>query len=490
MLKILWVEDQLGGKQTEWFGNRPVTVITNFDDAEKTIINDIEKFDLVVLDINLEESGVTENINKHAKAYDLDTSVFLKECGMTLFLTLLENGFPKERIVFLTANSDEKTNLLDKLQSGLEQKDFDLVDSILAEIQNGLGEEQVNECQKLITAGDINLLIGYLKEYFEDLNKGTTPNTYDSFCAAYKRCRIKPPEAINKNLQNVKEYLVQWLNGHENNQYLVLRRGIIDGCGFLKSHTKKDDSNIQFRDFIKLDNNKKASIEIPTTEIENYLDALIQSLVIREPIDESALNIQYRLFLRALVHVWEENIDPNKKYNYNDINTFAWLSKMTRNWTSHSNLLEPLNPQIIAFLFMVNMRAMFKIPPETQSFEDILLSCISTSKEIDESLENKIEALENNINNTLLTLKIPEYKEDKNGNRILDKYDKEKMKDFGNKINAIHQKNTGNVKQHDFQDLLRQYFWVNQKPNLDNLMANSDDFLPTLARHIYSLSFS
>ncbi len=488
MLKILWVEDQLGGKQTEWFGDRPVTVITNFDDAEKTIINSIDEFDLVVLDINLEDSSVTENINKHAKAYGLDASVFLKESGMTLFLTLLENGFPKERIVFLTANSDEKTNLLDKLQSGLEQKNFDLVDSVLAEIQNGLGEEQVNECQKLITAGDINLLIRYLKEYFEGLNKETTPNTYDSFCAAYKRCRIKPPEAINKNLQSVKRYLVQWLNEHEKKQYLVLRRGIIEGCEFLKSHIKKDDSNIQFRDFIKLDNNQP-SIEIPTTEIENYLDALIQSVVIREPIDESSLNIQYRLFLRALVHEWEENIDPNKKYNYNDINTFAWLSKMTRNWTSHANLLEPLNPQIIAFLFMVNMRAMFKIPPETQSFEDILLSCIAISTELDDTLENKIEDIENYINNTLLTLKIPEYKEDKNGIRIPDKNGKEKMKKFGDKINAIHQKNTGNPKQHDFQNFLLQYFWVNQKSKLDNLMANSDDFLPTLARHIYSRSF-
>lgn len=489
MLKILWVEDQLGGKQTEWFGDRPVTVITNFDDAEQTITNKIEEFDLVVLDINLEDSGVTENINKHAKAYGLDASVFLKESGMTLFLTLLENGFPKERIVFLTANSDKELDLVSQLQIAHDEKNFDERDNVFAEIQGVLDEDKLKECEKLLIAANADELILYLKEYFDGSNQGGKKNTYNSFCDAYKRCRIKPPEAINKNLQNVKKYLVQWLHKHEKNQYLILRRGIIEGCEFLKSHIKKDDSNIQFRDFIKGDNNNQPSIEIPTTDIENYLDALIQSLVIREPIDESALNIQYRLFLRALVHEWEENIDPNKKYNYKDINTFAWLSKMTRNWTSHANLLEPLNPQIIAFLFMVNMRAMFKIPPETQSFEDILLSCIAISTELDDSLENKIEDIENNINNALFTLKIPEYKEDKNGNRILDKNGKEKMKNFGDKINAIHQKNTGNVKQHDFQDFLLQYFWVNQKSKLDNLMVNSDDFLPTLARHIYSRSF-
>lgn len=195
------------------------------------------------------------------------------------------------------------------------------------------------------------------------------------------------------------------------------------------------------------------------------------------------------MFLRTLVHEWEENIEPNKKYKYNDIHTFAWLSKMTRNWTSHANLLEPLNPQILAFLFMVNMRAMFKIPPETQFYEEILLSRISISKEIDDSLENKIEDIENNVNKILVTLKIPEYKEDKYGNKILDRNGKEKMKYFGDKINAIHQKNTGKPKQHDFNSFLLQYFWVNQKSSLDNLTANSDDFLPTLARHIYNCSF-
>ena len=62
-----------------------------------------------------------------------------------------------------------------------------------------------------------------------------------------------------------------------------------------------------------------------------------------------------------------------------DIYTFAWLMKMTRNWVSHANLLEPLNPHIIAFLFLVNMRAMFKLPKAIQPYEKILLRCISLS---------------------------------------------------------------------------------------------------------------
>ncbi|MDP1970150.1 MAG: hypothetical protein Q8K42_04325, partial [Methylobacter sp.] len=71
-------------------------------------------------------------------------------------------------------------------------------------------------------------------------------------------------------------------------------------------------------------------------------------------------------------------------------------------------------------------------------------------------LENKIEDIENNVNKILVTLKIPEYKEDKYGNKILDRNGKEKMKYFGDKINAIHQKNTGKPKQHDFNSFLLQ----------------------------------
>ncbi len=63
---------------------------------------------------------------------------------------------------------------------------------------------------------------------------------------------------------------------------------------------------------------------------------------------------------------------------------------------------------------------------------------------------------------------------------------------FGEKINAIYRRNTGNpdAEAHDFKGFLQQYFWVNQKLDTRNLTATSDDFLPTLARHIYSRSFS
>jgi hypothetical protein len=282
-----------------------------------------------------------------------------------------------------------------------------------------------------------------------------------------------------------------WLQEQESD-YVQLRRGIIEGCRFLKNHIEieKDDDNIQFRDFVKKEDNKP-TIEIPTTDIENYLDVVSQLLAIKEPIDQ---NIQYRLFLRTLVHEWEENIHPkNLKEKYpqfftkdqpnsfrkmNDIYTFAWLMKMTRNWVSHANLLEPLNSQIIAFLFLINMRAMFKLPKAIQPYERILLRCISLSPATainSQKLDSHIIHTVQNIDDILTPLKINE------------------QGHFGEKINAIYRRNTGNpdAEEHNFKSFLLQYFWVNQnsESELRKLLATSDDFLPTLARHIYKDSF-
>jgi hypothetical protein len=304
----------------------------------------------------------------------------------------------------------------------------------------------------------------------------------NSFSGFKKQCDdIYIPEVVGFEKSDAEyEKLRQWIKERESN-YAILRRGIIEGCGFLKSHIEKDDDNIQFRNFIKIENGQPA-IEIPNTDIKNYLDALSQFLAIKQPDDP---NIHYRLFLRTLVHEWEENIEANslKEKHGNDLSkirdiyTFAWIMKMTRNWVSHANLLEPLNPQIIAFLFLVNMRAMFKLPKAIQSYERVLLRCISLSPT-------------NAINNETLNCNIS-YAE-QNVDAILAGLNINKLSYFDKKINAIYRQNTGNpdAEEHDFKSFLLQYFWVNQKSDLRSLTTASDDFLPTLARHIYSLSFS
>ena len=274
--------------------------------------------------------------------------------------------------------------------------------------------------------------------------------------------------------------LRQWIKTQESD-YSILRRGIIKGCDYLKYHIEKDDGNIQFREFVKIEDTQP-TIEIPSIDIKNYLDVVSQLLAIKEPIDQ---NIHYRLFLRTLVHEWEENIDPdslkqkhgNDFSKIHDIYTFAWLMKMTRNWVSHANLLEPLDPQIIAFLFLINMRAMFKLPKAIQPYEKILLRCVSLlpANDIDnQALINDVNYVEKNVDDILASLSI------------------NKSNFFGKNINTIYRQNTGNpdAEEHNFKSFLLQCFWVNQKSELRKLSATSDYFLPTLARHIYKDSFS
>ena len=183
------------------------------------------------------------------------------------------------------------------------------------------------------------------------------------------------------------------------------------------------------------------------------------------------------------MHEWEENIEPNglkEKHagdlsKIHDIYTFAWLMKMTRNWVSHANLLEPLDHQTIAFLFLVNMRAMFKLPQSIQPYEEILLICISPLPADNlKNLDKDIKYAEEYVDGILQGLKINE------------------TGHFGNKINAIYRQNTGNpdAEAHDFKKFLLHYFWINQKYYSRNLITVSNDFLPTLARHIYNASFS
>ncbi|MEI6267600.1 MAG: hypothetical protein WCP01_01875 [Methylococcaceae bacterium] len=338
----------------------------------------------------------------------------------------------------------------------------------------------------------------------------------NSFSGFKKQCDdIYIPEVIGFEKSDA-EYrkLRQWIKERESD-YAILRRGIIEGCRFLKAHIEKDDGNIQFREFIKVENDQP-TIEIPTTDIENYLDVVSQLLAIKEPIDQ---NIQYRLFLRTLVHEWEENIDPNRlkeKYpqffrkdqpnffgKMDDIYTFAWLMKMTRNWVSHAILLEKptlLNPSIIAFLFLINMRAMFKLPKVIQPYEKTLLRCVAllpTDNINIETLNIQIKDAEEHIDNILISMKNVTKNEQENFivTAIINGTTKEKkLNEFRKKINEIYKYNTGQIdaEEHDFKNFLLQYFWVNQnsESKVRKLSATSDDFLPTLARHIYKDSFS
>ncbi len=508
-MNILWVEDIPDNKQNFWFGNRRnVETVRDFSKAKEIIQTKLNNYDVVILDIDLQESSKTDDVKALAQVFGLSDHDFLKKSGMHLCLNLLESGFPREQIVFLTANAD-RPNRLGRLIEILKSDDVNKAKKATEEIFKTLADDQREELKKFDSK---KAKLEYLTKLIPEKS---IENLYDNFCEAYKAACLIPPDAISKSIENeAQRDLSDWLEAHERNEYLVLRRGIIDACIFLKNHITNDD-NIQLNRFIKGASKGKPTMQILKTDIESYLDTLVKFLPVRKP---EAINEEYRLFLRTLVHEWEGDINPEeiiytilkkikndrKTYDYEEevikstpeyeslhgIHTFAWLSRQTRNWVSHAKLLEPLDSEIIAFLFLVNMRAMFKLPPDiTLSYEHILLKCMSKSPvDIidDEELKAHIERSNLSVNKHVSTLKISEYKEDYHRKDIV-KDGNKKPKTFMDKINAIYSRNTIDI---DYKSFLFQYFWVNQKENISELIANTDDFLPTLARHIYTRSFS
>ena len=86
--------------------------------------------------------------------------------------------------------------------------------------------------EELKSKNDKNSRLSYLKSL---VPKKISENTYDIFCQAYKDACILPPDAISKGIESeAKEELTDWLKKHESNDYLILRRGIIECCNFLK----------------------------------------------------------------------------------------------------------------------------------------------------------------------------------------------------------------------------------------------------------------
>ncbi|MEF3075699.1 hypothetical protein V2P20_11755 [Methylobacter sp. Wu1] len=154
------------------------------------------------------------------------------------------------------------------------------------------------------------------------------------------------------------------------NNYLVLRRGIIEGCRHIvklieENKLTKDD--LRFNHFIS-ETEKKVSID----DLQDYIKVLEKFLPLRAPSNNSSL---YKLFIRTLAHEWEaaEPKQLNKQNKQNGAYAFSWIMKMSRNWLAHGKVFEQLNPQDVAYLFIVNMRAMFDLGDKLLPYESHLL---------------------------------------------------------------------------------------------------------------------
>ena len=216
---------------------------------------------------------------------------------------------------------------------------------------------------------------------------------------------------------------------------------------------------------------------------------------LREPVDKCSL---YKLFIRTLSHEWEAaksiKLDKNKKEA-----VLAWVMRNTRHWITHNSILfNEVDENIVAYLFIVNMRVMFNFNDDAvHDYEEILLKLFD-----DEALDEK-DFLAKKIPVSEAYIELKTLVQNENSNSESD----QKIKDdyyFYKLTNNIQLSNS--QLRHEkklFIKLLYQTFWLTTSNPLsstkdcDNLLDirfnnfnyQSKAYLNKLARHIYHRSF-
>ncbi|OAH96213.1 hypothetical protein [Methylomonas methanica] len=291
---------------------------------------------------------------------------------------------------------------------------------------------------------------------------------------AFNAAKIALPEIYGKS----DPYVQTWIRSCYNNPYSRLRRGIIEACTFLK------DKKLRFNQY-GADDKKPVDLDI-----ENYLEILKLFLPLREPADIQSM---YKLFVRTLAHEWDEAVKPRKLDK--TALAFSWIMKMTRNWSAHTRVFDRLKAKDVAFLFIVNMRAMFDLGGDSTPYEKHLLSLFDQTLSVDEF--RKIFGTSHKDRKIPLTQKYA---------LLIDKYGKNyEASNFHDLLNEFQKKQSGNE---DFlMQGLYQVFWfltsngfvyIDTHKIQDQKYLNynfayfnyaADEYSLEFGRHIYNTSF-
>jgi hypothetical protein len=198
---------------------------------------------------------------------------------------------------------------------------------------------------------------------------------FEQFIDKFKSSNIKFPRLLQKEHdKEIKDWLI-----NAQSDYFVLRRGIIEACKSLKTQQSK----LRFNNYCK--DGKTAFLDI-----DDYL-ATLENFLPLQPSDKKTL---YKLFIRTLAHEWEESVEP-KALDDKGSFAFSWIMKMTRNWIAHNStaIFTDLTEQDVAYLFICNMRAMFDLDDNVQSYEKQLFLLFEANSNIETKLRNQATLL-------------------------------------------------------------------------------------------------
>lgn len=495
-------------------------------------------FDTVVLDINLDLgqdlSIIKEHLRKVILRKKLETIIKdgkLKEnAGLYIFLFLLDKGFPKDRMCFLTGNNsmEDNNDELEQFISFMEQYNlcdyetkadlenaintgtyrFDMcidqisnkLSNLLDKVDNVLDEQEVDELESLLTekkqfSASYHWLLNVEKNRKQDFNP---TNTVAQFKEAFEQIGMTAPRGFKKKIES--EEMKEWLESKDTDYY-KLRRGVIEAAKSLKLRLD-EDGFIKFNQDFQLSYTDEQS-PYSKEYFDYLLTALEEILPIREPRNKHSIYLQ---IIKKISHPWEgvrHEIKPHnrsediKKEEASKSKVYFNILKLLRNWVAHSKLTaSSFLERDVAFLLIVAMRAYFSLERnKLEDFEQKLLELLKSVSTNYDSLKLDIEKNKIPINKSFKEIR-DRYKfiHTVNFNQLL--------KEIGNQKD-FYEKRSG--KPHCQPHYLMKMLWHGMyQPNIsngsgnylqvsfnrrgfDNIFQHRDDIFTQLLVHTYEM---
>lgn len=314
---------------------------------------------------------------------------------------------------------------------------------------------------------------------------GEVGSTFVDFEKHSHQALMPVPKAYDKDEAGMKGFRA-WLKKRRQCKYTVLRRGAIEGCRMMREVIKPAPEGhaevvIQFNEFME-------NAKVTPTAMDDYLSTLSSFLPARVP-DDAELSRVLRLFARAITHEWESNTNPRLSKSLakdHHARAFARVMKHTRNWLAHGGRLNYPNVQTAAYLLLINLRAMFQLESVTQRHERILLAAFGDPVE----LPNK-EKLTTQLTESY-NLLVQVFTQ-AGGDKLAWKFHEIANNLEGRGVTGVN-----------YVQLLYQMLWhlLAQKANVPQAVYKcdcrstafntgpGDDFLNSLLRHLYEISFA
>ena len=228
-------------------------------------------------------------------------------------------------------------------------------------------------------------------------------NSLKSFTSIYGEILIdKPKNTFEKKKPDFKK-LREWIAQKINMRYFVLRRGIVEGCRFLKNELEKIKTNDLEQRLIFYKTTSLSVFHEPElyrAEMEDYLSNLETFFSIKPPIDKEH---SYLSFVKEIVGKWEKSIgyfmrdkelpQTTSRLEDNFFKASQFLMKILRNWIAHEKLSFSVSERDVAYFFILGMRSWIKLDfSNICEYEKILsevFNCLSLQEM--NKIESKIE---------------------------------------------------------------------------------------------------